>query len=115
MLYSQKPDYIFDLTYACHEATEMYMEFKKMTLPFRQYIENNRTEIARYDSLIVSLQQMPVTMMSEDGKTNRKVCLNLSVDIRRMLKENSEQMADYISYYQRTEKRLRSLNDYAIK
>ena len=29
MLYSQKPQYIFDLTYACHEATEQYAEFQK--------------------------------------------------------------------------------------
>src|SRR3712207_2888319 len=105
MLYSQKHDNIFDLTYACHEATEMYMEFQKMSLPFRQYIENNRTEIARHDSLIVSLRQMTVTTMSQTGKTNRNTCLNLAVDIRRMLKDNSEKMADYISYYQRTEKR----------
>ncbi len=115
MLYSQKQDNIFDLTYACHEATEMYMEFQKMSLPFRQYIENNKTEIARHDSLIVSLSQMSVTMMSEEGKINRNVCLTLAIAIRRMLNDNSEQMADYISYYQRTEERLRSLNDYAMK
>ena len=36
MLYSQKPDYVFDLTYACHEATDQYQDFKKATLPFRQ-------------------------------------------------------------------------------
>ena len=35
MLYSQKSDYIFDLTYACHEATMQYYEFQKSVLPFR--------------------------------------------------------------------------------
>ena len=29
MLYSQKQDFTFDMTYACHEATEMYREFNK--------------------------------------------------------------------------------------
>ena len=38
MLYSQKSGYIFDLTYACHEATEMYHEFKKTVIPFENYM-----------------------------------------------------------------------------
>ena len=29
MLYSQKPDFVFDLTYACHEATEQFKKFQK--------------------------------------------------------------------------------------
>ena len=33
MLYSQKLDYVFDLTYACHEATEQYHEFMRQQLP----------------------------------------------------------------------------------
>ena len=28
MLYSQKLDYVFDLTYACHEATEQFHDFQ---------------------------------------------------------------------------------------
>ena len=30
MLYSQKQDYVFDLTYACHEATQQYQEFTRV-------------------------------------------------------------------------------------
>ena len=33
MLYSQKPDYVFDLTYACHEATEQYQDFQRQQRP----------------------------------------------------------------------------------
>lgn len=29
MLYSQKQEYVFDLTYACHEATEQYHAFQR--------------------------------------------------------------------------------------
>ncbi|MCD8281791.1 MAG: mechanosensitive ion channel [Prevotella sp.] len=115
MLYSQKQDYIFNLTYACHEATEMYTQFQKQSLPFRQYIESNATEIARYDSLIVNLANMPLATLSEDGRMNRNVCLTLATNIRRTLEENSAQMADYIGYYRRTEERLRSLNNYALQ
>ena len=39
MLYSQKPDYVFDLTYACHEATEQFRDFKKSALPFRSFVD----------------------------------------------------------------------------
>ncbi|MBO4593117.1 MAG: mechanosensitive ion channel family protein, partial [Bacteroidaceae bacterium] len=35
MLYSQKEDYTFDLTYACHEATELYQDFKSHTVPYK--------------------------------------------------------------------------------
>lgn len=113
MLYSQNLDYIFDLTYACHEATEMYMQFQKQAMPFRSYIEKNKKEIARYDSLVTNLSQMSVRNMSEQAQVDRNVCLTLAINIRRTLNANSEQMEQYISYYDRTEERLRSLNDYA--
>lgn len=115
MLYSQKQDYIFDLTYACHEATQMYTEFQSQSQPFRTYIKKNSTDIARYDSLISNLRQMPVSMLSDDAKRDRNVCLTLAINIRRTLNENSEQMADYIKYYQHTEERLSQMNDYAHK
>ena len=35
MLYSQNDGYVFDLTYACHEAIEQYREFKAHLIPFR--------------------------------------------------------------------------------
>ena len=38
MLYSQQQEYLFDLTYACHQATELYQEFQQRQLPFREYI-----------------------------------------------------------------------------
>ncbi len=115
MLYSQKSDYIFNLTYACHEATEMYTQFQKESLPFREYIENNTSEIVRYDSLITNLHSMSTAYLSEEGRVNRNVCLTLAVSIRRTLVENSSQMADYVAYYQRTEEKLRDLNDYALQ
>ncbi|MBQ8047071.1 MAG: mechanosensitive ion channel [Prevotella sp.] len=113
MLYSQKPGYIFDLTYACHEATEQYAQFQRNVLPFRTFLQNNDTEIARYDSLIANLSQMNLVRLSEKAKIDRNVCLTLAVNIRRTLKENSEQFTDYINYYKMTEQHLSHLNDYA--
>ena len=113
MLYSQRPDYIFDLTYACHEATEQFARFQANVAPFRSFIDRNDYEIARYDSLIVSLSQMTTRQLSERARIDRNVCLTLAVNIRHTLRENSAQMNDYITYYQMTERRLSHLNDYA--
>ena len=115
MLYSQKQGYIFDLTYACHEATEMYMQFQNQSAPFREYIEKNKSEIARYDSLITNLSNMPLMLMSDTAKIDRVVCLTLAINIRHTLHTNNEEISDYISYYERTEQRLKTLNDYAME
>ena len=115
MLYSQQQEYLFDLTYACHQATEQYQRFQRQQLPFREFINNTSGEIARYDSLINSLQAMPTNIMGERAKTDRSVCLTLATVIKRTLEEDSQQMEDYIRYYNMTEQRLKHMNDYAQK
>ena len=113
MLYSQKQNYVFDMTYACHQATELYSEFKRSQVPFRNFLVTTETDIAKYDSLVNSLKVMPETVLSERGKVNRNVCLTLATNIRNTLTENRDQITDYIRYYEMTESRLKSLNDYA--
>ena len=115
MLYSQKEEYLFDLTYACHQATEQYQRFQHQQLPFRVYINNIGEEIARYDSLINSLQAMPTNIMGTQAQKDRSVCLTLATVIKRTLEEDSQQMQDYIRYYNNTEQRLKHMNDYAQK
>ena len=115
MLYSQKPGYVFDLTYACHEATEQFFEFKKNIQPFQSMVNRINGEIARYDSLINNLSNMPKMMLSNKAKIDRNVCLTLAVNIRRTLKANSDQLDEYIQYYKSTEDHLRYLHDYANK
>ena len=115
MLYSQKQEYVFDLTYACHEATELYQEFRRQQLPFKTFMSKSETEIARYDSLITSLQSMPQSMLDAQTKTNRSVCLALATSIRNSLEENRSTLEEYIHIYDNTEKRLSHLNDYAQK
>ena len=115
MLYSQHSNYVFDLTYACHEATEQYQEFQKKQLPFKSFIEETDREIAKYDSLVNSLKSMRTNMMSSEAKTDRSVCMTLAVNIRNTLQANRLQVAEYINIYDMTEKRLKYLNDYANK
>ena len=113
MLYSQKPEYVFDLAYACHEATDQFSNFRKSSLPFRSYITQLDSEIARYDSLVNSLSSMPTFALSDKAKVNRNVCLTLAVSIRNNMTENKSMLQDYIKYYNLTENHLKSLNDYA--
>lgn len=115
MLYSQKPDFVFDLAYACHEATDQFRSFKSKALPFKTFTEKMNGEVARYDSLIVALKSMPTLTLSDKAKTDRNVCLTLAINIRRSIKENQEALTEYIRYYDMTDSRLKSLNDYANK
>lgn len=115
MLYSQNSNYVFDLTYACHEATEQYQSFQKQQLPFKAYLEESDVEIAKYDSLINSLKTMRPEMLDDRAKTDRSVCLTLAINIENTLTENRAQVADYITFYEMAEQRLKNLNDYADK
>ncbi len=113
MLYSQNQNYVFDMTYACHQATELYNEFRRSQLPFLDLLTTTDADIAKYDSLVSSLKSMHANMLSDRGRVNRNVCLTLATNIRNTLTENREQIADYIQYYEVTESRLKYLNDYA--
>lgn len=113
MLYSQRNGYIFDMTYACHEATEQFKKFKSKAVPFRQMIKKNNVEVARFDSLINYLYGMNTMFLSEEAQVNRNVDLTLAVNIRRQLVEKQKQLQAYMQAYDRTDRKLQALNDYA--
>ena len=113
MLYSQRNGYIFDMTYACHEATEQFKKFKSKAVPFRQMIKKNNVEVARFDSLINYLYGMNNMFLSEEAQVNRNVDLTLAVNIRRQLVEKQKQLQAYVQAYDRTDRKLQALNDYA--
>ena len=113
MLYSQRNGYIFDMTYACHEATEQFKKFKTKAVPFRQMIKKNNVEVARFDSLINYLYGMNTMFLSKEAQVNRNVDLTLAVNIRRQLVEKQKQLQAYVQAYDRTDRKLQALNDYA--
>lgn len=113
MLYSQRNGYIFDMTYACHEATEQFKKFKSKAVPFRQMIKKNNVEVARFDSLINYLYGMNTMFLSEEAQVNRNVDLTLAANIRRQLVEKQKQLQAYVQAYDRTDRKLQALNDYA--
>ena len=115
MLYSQKTDNIFDLTYACQQATELWKDFQSKTRPFHNMITESNEEIARYDSLINVLSTMYTFGLTPKMKTDRNVCLTLAVSIRRMLQERNDSYQEYIQYYKYNQHQLQALDTYAQK
>ena len=75
MLYSQKQDFTFDMTYACHEATEMYRDFNKRRMPYTRILQQMDTEVQRYKYLIETLSAIPPSLRAQkgpDGKDPKK-------------------------------------------
>ena len=115
MLYSQQQDNVFDLTYACHEATQQYHNFHRQQLPFTSFLEKTEGEIARYDSLINHLQGIPTRIMTKYGAENRDSCLLIAQSIRGKLEDNANTLRRNIYLYTKAENRLSELNEYANK
>ncbi|MBQ9310022.1 MAG: mechanosensitive ion channel family protein [Bacteroidales bacterium] len=59
MLYSQKQDYTFDMTYALNEVSRQYEEFSSRKLPFDEILARLDVDIDRYDRLIHTLRSLP--------------------------------------------------------
>lgn len=113
MLYSQQSDYIFDLTYACHEATQQYQNFHTNLTPFSTWVTRLNIEVERYTALINSLNNMPDFLLNEEHLGERDSCLLLSTQIRAQLIKNRNNITRLQERHDQVEQRLKELNDYA--
>ena len=59
MLYSQKQDYTFDISYALEKVTQEYNDFNKSRMPYDRIVSSLDVEISRYARLIESLRRLP--------------------------------------------------------
>lgn len=59
MLYSQKQDYTFDLTYALESVTKEYNQYQSSRLPYDQIVNRLDWDIDRYARLVESLRRIP--------------------------------------------------------
>ena len=66
MLYSQKQDYTFDLTYALDEVTKEYKAFSNVRVPFDAIVTQMEIEIERYEKLIATLVSLPPALAPEE-------------------------------------------------
>ncbi|MBQ9659712.1 MAG: mechanosensitive ion channel [Bacteroidales bacterium] len=68
MLYSQKQEYTFDLTYALESVTEEYNDFNRNRMPYDRIVSQLDIEIDRYSRLIESLRRLPPQLSDLDIK-----------------------------------------------
>ena len=59
MLYSQKQDFTFDMTYALKSVTREYEEFNRQKMPFDDIVARLDLEIDRYSRLAEALRRLP--------------------------------------------------------
>ena len=59
ILYSQRQDYTFDLTYALEEVTRQYNDFEKQRVPYDEILAHMNLEIERYEHLAEALRRLP--------------------------------------------------------
>ena len=59
MLYSQKQEYTFDISYALEKVSKEYRDFNKNRTPYDRVVSKLDIEINRYARLIESLRRLP--------------------------------------------------------
>ena len=85
MLYSQKQDYTFDMTYALNEVSRQYEDFSSQRLPFDDIITRLDIDIDRYDRLIHTLKRLPpAQLMAYRDSTGQLVYMEADVWRHRM-------------------------------
>ena len=65
ILYSQKQNFTFDLTYALEEVSNRYHDFSRNRRPFTDIITQIDIEIERYQKLIYTLKRLPPVRIDE--------------------------------------------------
>ncbi len=143
ILYSQGQDFTFDMAYACQEATTLYYEFRRSTIPFDQIKQNIEYEITNYDSLIYSLKQIPPAIrdvneetdsvagvlngekaaaegkdafsLDAQGIKDRAMCIEYAETLRENMKVILRRLEKDNKYYTDLYLRVERLNDFAQK
>ena len=142
MLYSQKQDFTFDMTYACHEATEMFRDFNRRRMPYTRIMQRMDAEIDRYQYLMETLVNIPPSlrkdskargkapryvldkdgrqrqlpfMLDEQGLHDRKACLDYATALCRNLTNMRASVEKDAEHYKRISARLKKVNDYALQ
>ena len=65
ILYSQKQNFTFDLTYALEEVSDRYHDFSRNRRPFNEIINQIDIEIERYRKLIYTLKRLPPALIDD--------------------------------------------------
>lgn len=141
ILYSQGDEFTLDMTFACQQATVLYHELRRERMPFDKIKTFMTNEIARYDSLITSLQQIPPAIghsednellkkelkehehhkhekpyeLDENGIQDRAVCIKYAQTLKENLINVLSKLEDDNEHYQILKDKVEKMNEYAEK
>ena len=87
MLYSQKQDYTFDISYALEKVTQEYNDFNKNRTPYDRIVSTLDVEINRYARLIESLRRLPPELTDVEVVPDSLAYHNDSLDVHLMQNE----------------------------
>ncbi|MBQ1584223.1 MAG: mechanosensitive ion channel [Muribaculaceae bacterium] len=115
MLYSQKEQNVFDLAYACGQATQLYTRVSR-TRSFKQFEQQMDEQIAQYQNLVTALNNIPDSQLkTPQMRLTRDSCVNLAKVIAQDIVRARETMKDNHEKRQWVAKKAKKLNDYAME
>lgn len=88
MLYSQKQDFTFDLTYALQQVTDHYHNFSQNRVPYDNIISFLDVEIERYDRLLGALKLLPPELVEVPDSLGPKLLDSLTMSLHTHLHGN---------------------------
>ena len=114
MLYSQKEQNVFDLAYACGQATTLYKRVSR-TRSFKQFEQQQDEQIAQYENLVRALNNIPdYQLKSPQMQATRDSCIFLAKIIEGDIRQARETMKDNHEKRQWVASKAKKLNDYAL-
>ena len=88
MLYSQKQDYTFDISYALEKVSQEYQDFNKNRTPYDRIVFSMDVEMNRYARLIESLRRLPPELRDVEVVPDSLAYHNDSLDVHLLQNES---------------------------
>ena len=116
MLYSQKSNYVFDLAYACSEATSLYDHMSSRMLPFEVFAKQYNDQVTQYVHLVKSLESIPdFILTTPQMRADRDSCVTLANTIAHDMAMQQVQIEKTQERSQQVLIKSKMLNDFALK
>ncbi len=114
MLYSQKEQNVFDLAYACGQATSLYNRVSR-TRSFKQFEQQQDEQITQYEHLVTTLNNIPdYQLKTPQMRATRDSCVYLAQTIENDIRHTREMMKDNHEKRQLVADKAKKLNDHAL-
>ena len=116
MLYSQKSNYVFDLAYACNEATSLYDQMSSRMLPFEVFAKQYNDQVLQYVHLVRSLESIPdILLPTSQMRADRDSCVSLANIIAHDMAVQQVQIEKTQERSKAVLSKSKQLNDFALK